>query len=620
MEWGREELLKAALYGVCQDGLCWTWYVSLDMRVDVHLRLQSLEGTTLLWLLEPQVSLGQAVLWSRHLNQLQVRVTKEEITRQIRDVWAAVGFDAAAGPVSLDIMELTLEQCRGDYRLPELRPAEYLKLLDKIQGKALLQPELLFLMEQEGLEHSAAHWASYLQAAWVEGQLAVEAGMRVAWRRRPPLFRKVVELSCLRCGSGSERMVLTACPACGGSCPYCEECLHLGRNRFCSLLIHGLSTRGIICTDDKHAVAADCHTAQRLQKWGLSEPQTAAVQSGLAFLKATEHNGGRFLIWAVTGAGKTEMIYPLVEEAIERGGRVLLATPRRDVVLELQPRLAKAFPAESIVTLYGGSEQRWQQGRIVLATTHQLLRFWRYFDLVIIDELDAFPYHNNPMLAYAAEKARKPEGKTILLSATPPKPLEAAAARGKLPHVKVPVRFHRHPLPVPRIVRIPPVRKMLLSRKIPAVLMQYIAASVSREAQLFIFVSRIALVDPFVSLLRDLLPGVPIEGTYSHDKQRGEKVIDFRNRGTRILVTTTILERGVTVPKSDVFILDADSSLFDEASLVQMAGRAGRSMDDPAGQVIFASPYKTNPQTGAVRQINAMNRIAQRRGYLRKQG
>ena len=115
----------------------------------------------------------------------------------------------------------------------------------------------------------------------------------------------------------------------------------------------------------------------------------------------------QFLLWAVTGAGKTEMIFPLIESCIGRGGRALIATPRRDVVPELDPRIRRAFPETTVVTLYGGSAQRWEQGQITLATTHQLFRFRHAFDLVIIDELDAFPYHNDPMLHYAAEHAGK---------------------------------------------------------------------------------------------------------------------------------------------------------------------------------------------------------------------
>jgi competence protein ComFA len=86
----------------------------------------------------------------------------------------------------------------------------------------------------------------------------------------------------------------------------------------------------------------------------------------------------------------------------------------------------------------------------------------------------------------------------------------------------------------------------------------------------------------------------------------------------RLLVTTTILERGVTIPKSDVFILDADAPIFDAAALVQMAGRSGRSADDPAGHVVFAAREKTRAQAEAVSQIKGMNTLARKKGYLRE--
>ena len=56
----------------------------------------------------------------------------------------------------------------------------------------------------------------------------------------------------------------------------------------------------------------------------------------------------RLLIWAVCGSGKTELIFPGISYAFEQGLRVCIATPRVDVVLELEPRLKAAFPTVSI--------------------------------------------------------------------------------------------------------------------------------------------------------------------------------------------------------------------------------------------------------------------------------
>lgn len=324
----------------------------------------------------------------------------------------------------------------------------------------------------------------------------------------------------------------------------------------------------------------------------------------------------QFLLWAVTGAGKTEMIFPLVAYMIALGGRVLLATPRRDVVLELSPRLKKAFPELSIVTLYGGSEERWQHGQLVLATTHQLMRFQHAFDLVIIDELDAFPYHGDERLYRVAAQARTLQGVTILLSATPPSYLQQRLTKGHLAHVKLPVRYHRHPLPVPVRLKAPLITEQLHQWSIPPKLLHAITQSLDEDAQIFMFLQRIAHTEPYAKLLRGLFPHVNIQATSSQDSERSGKVMAFRQRDIRILVTTTILERGVTVPRSHVYICDAEDKLFDEASLVQMAGRAGRSGDAPNGAVYFLSQQWSSAQKQAIKQIEDMNKLALQQGYL----
>ena len=350
--------------------------------------------------------------------------------------------------------------------------------------------------------------------------------------------------------------------------------------------------------------------------------------TGFLSKTASEAEERVFLLWAVTGAGKTEMMFPLLEAVLSAGGTAAVATPRRDVVLELAPRLAAAFPRARQVVLYGGSEDRFRSGDLTLATTHQLIRFKEAFDLVVIDEVDAFPFHNDPALHYAAAAARARGGMTLLLSATPPPAMQRKARRGRLPHARVAVRHHRRPLPVPGRLTIPPLSRWALaepagpgSGRLPPRLREAIRASLARGAQVFLFVPYIRQVEPLVRLLRrhatdfGIAPSAA-DGTSSQDPERGAKVTRFRERSIRLLVTTTILERGVTIPKSDVFVLDADKPLFDAAALVQMAGRAGRSVDDPHGRVYLAASAWTSAQRDACRQIREMNAHARRKGYL----
>ncbi|MGO4110628.1 DEAD/DEAH box helicase [Paenibacillus sp. YAF4_2] len=485
---------------------------------------------------------------------------------------------------------------RAAARAREALAAAALLAAKALQGRALLRSEAHALLDGAAADIGGAlQLAQLLSWLRLTGAVAAESGRR---RRR--------ECRCMRCGSGEAHMHRTACAACGRMCAYCSACLTMGRSRECELLVLGMPAPQLPAGS----------TPADLSKWQLSPAQAAATESALHFIEAPQQHQREFLLWAVTGAGKTEMIFPLVESVLVRGGKALIATPRRDVVIELDPRIRRAFPKARVVTLYGGSEQRWEAGEITLATTHQLMRFYQSFDLVIIDELDAFPYHGDPMLHYAADKSCAPHGPKLLLSATPPVELQRRARRGELPHARVPVRYHRHPLPVPGLLRTPSVAKLLQAKSLPRVLLAALHHSLERGAQLFIFVQRIVQVEPMAKLLRAVLKITAIEGTSSQDPHRADKVSRFRTSEIRILVTTTILERGVTIPRSDVYILDADGRLFDEASLVQMAGRAGRSGDDPNGHVFFCGRERTRSQIAAVRHIRGMNRIAGKRGYL----
>lgn len=660
--------MKAVLYGVVERGVAkkrrLTWRISLDFAVDDEY-WKITGGIEALLVLQPRMSLGWASMLRQYLTQqswerlddpgmivetlienmtlgtaerLDGLDTIAEVAEAVLDKLALLRQDRHLSGkwsepfkvvVQLPSMQTVHEQgMSATHRAKEMERISgqidstiYAQLCRMLNGRSLIPDEVIRFLLKQGLATADTDWIRYVQTAIVRNEVLLVNGMNYVLDR-PNLFaRKAESYRCRRCGSGKEAMHYTHCAACGEWCPYCEECLTMGRIRFCSPLLLGKSRANVSLAREAASESSD---AVDLAKWHLSLPQEEAVRIALRFLEAEpfeldkrSQSGDAFLIWAVTGAGKTEMIFPLLDHALRKGGRVLVATPRKDVVRELEPRIAKAFPHVSLIALYGGSGRTWDTGDIVLATTHQLIRFWRYFDLVVIDELDAFPYHNNPMLEYAASKACKSRGRYVLLSATPPEPMQKQVKRGSLPHAKVPVRYHGHPLPVPVRVRADSVRLWLQKKRVPRAVLRYLEASIEREAQVFLFIPRIEWVDPLVNLLRRYLGSVRVEGTSSKDAERADKVQAFRDRVIQVLVTTTILERGVTVRKSDVMIVDSDAPLFDAAALVQMAGRAGRSADDPKGRVYFCSPEWNASQKKAIRQIRSMNRIAAAKGFIK---
>jgi competence protein ComFA len=590
------------------------WRISLHIGIDSAYWFGQYGGKASLHLLEPVLSLGEAFGLLESLGAQNGSGNLEADLRKMAAFGEQMGFRIGA----MNVRTMTYAQYAAAAERPtEIDTLELLRMEQLLAGRCFSREELLSFLQHHGLHTAAEQWTSYLQAAYLRGRVQLARGVSCRLKRRLLQRKPERHYRCERCGSEASHLYPADCVRCSGECVYCEACLTMGRMQSCSLLVYGSAVssprRGSGESPEKF-----------ISRWGLSPAQAEAARHGLSYLASGgkgEKGGkpGTFLIWAVTGAGKTETIFPFIDFELQRGGRVLIATPRRDVVLELQPRIKRAFAERTVVTLYGGSEERWNVGEITIATTHQLLRFYRSFDLVVIDEIDAFPYHNNPMLQYAAERVCTEAGNYVLLSATPPDELVRAANRNRLAHVKVPVRFHRHPLPVP--VKLA-VKKVIYEsgKGLPANVKAALRHSIERGAQIFVFVPRIRDVETAVSALRSSFSGLEIDGTSSQDPERADKVMRFRQGQIRILVTTTILERGVTVPKTDVFIMNADSSTFDSAALIQMAGRAGRSKDDPAGRVFFVAKAYTNSQARAIREIRRMNRLAKRKGYLLASG
>jgi competence protein ComFA len=320
------------------------------------------------------------------------------------------------------------------------------------------------------------------------------------------------------------------------------------------------------------------------------------------------------LVWAVCGAGKTEVLFAGIEAALSSGKRVCLATPRTDVVLELTPRLRKVFPHTSVASLYGGSEDRHQFASLTIATTHQLLRFYRAFDMMIVDEVDAFPYTADESLQFAVQQARKKESTLIFLTATPNEKWQHQCRTGKRNFVTIPARFHRHPLSLPKFVWCGNWKSKLEKRCLPEIVIQWVRSRLQNEKQALIFFPNIRLMEKAISIFHTIDP--KIDSVHAEDPLRKEKVQAMRNHETPILLTTTILERGVTLPNIDVAIVGAEEYIFTESALVQISGRVGRSSMYPSGNITFFHFGKSNAMIKAYKQIEQMNKEAYKKGMI----
>lgn len=321
------------------------------------------------------------------------------------------------------------------------------------------------------------------------------------------------------------------------------------------------------------------------------------------------------LLWAVTGAGKTEMMFLGIKKALERGERIAIASPRVDVCLELFPRLQAAFANCELVLLHGRQELPYRYAQLTICTTHQLLRFYHAFDNLIIDEVDAFPYAANQALLYAANQARKPTGGCLYLTATPGETLLREIHRQRLQVTYLPLRYHGSLLPVIKVRLAFSWRKRMLKKKLPDSIIRQLRRSLVSHHRFLLFVPYVADLPLVFASLQAVFNHQHFTTVHANDPQRLTKVQQMRRGHYDFLITTSILERGVTFPEIDVYVLGADEPIFSSSALVQIAGRAGRAQSRPTGEVIFWVSSNSRTVNQARRQVNYLNRKGRKIKY-----
>ena len=401
------------------------------------------------------------------------------------------------------------------------------------------------------------------------------------------MIEKKGKLWCNRCGQvvNKEKQQLPI------GAYYCRSCVRLGRVR----------------SDEKLYYFPQAEFPKmNVLKWeGRLTDYQAKVSQGLVEAVAKQKNS---LVHAVTGAGKTDMIYQVVAQVIDQGGAVCLASPRIDVCLELHRRLQEDFSCD--ISLLHGESEVYFRSPLVIATTHQLLKFYRAFDLLIVDEVDAFPYVDNPMLYHAVTQSVKEQSTIIFLTATSTDELDKKVSKGELNRLSLPRRFHGNPLIVPQKIWLENFQKYLNQKKLVPKLEQFVKKQRKTGFPLLIFASEIKRGQELAEVLQSYFSSENVGFVASTTKNRLDIVEKFRQKEITILVTTTILERGVTFPCVDVFVVEANHRLFSRSALVQIAGRVGRSMDRPTGELLFFHDGTNFAIERAIQEIKAMNQEA----------
>ena len=166
----------------------------------------------------------------------------------------------------------------------------------------------------------------------------------------------------------------------------------------------------------------------------LAPELTAEQQAALATVREHADGFSPFLLFGVTGSGKTEVYLSLIADALAKGGQVLVLVPEINLTPQLEARVAGRFPAAGLVSLHSELTEaarlrNWQaafsgQARIVLGTRLSVFAPLPDLALIIVDEehdpsfkqQDGMRYSARDVAVFRAHERKVP---IVLGSATP---------------------------------------------------------------------------------------------------------------------------------------------------------------------------------------------------------
>lgn len=249
------------------------------------------------------------------------------------------------------------------------------------------------------------------------------------------------------------------------------------------------------------------------------EQQTALAAVNAALQSARNES---FLLFGVTGSGKTEVYLRAIGETLARGRGALLLVPEIALTPQLIARVTARF-GEQVAVLHSGLTEgerldewrRLQRGRARVAVGARSAIFAPVPNpgLIVVDEEHDPSYKQSERLSYHARdlalvRGREEKAVVVLGSATPSAESLHRVGAGRMMQLSLPRRIQQRPLPCLEVVDLK--RELLDPLERPHVLgprlSQALAETLDRGEQAILFLNRRGYSS--VALCRDCGQGV----------------------------------------------------------------------------------------------------------------
>ena len=205
--------------------------------------------------------------------------------------------------------------------------------------------------------------------------------------------------------------------------------------------------------------------AQISKKLKLTDEQTEAYKE---IEKAIDENRyEEFLLYGVTGSGKTEVYLQLIEKAIKTNKSAIMLVPEISLTPQMIDRFVSRFSKEQVAVLHsklsiGERHDEWEriknnEAKIVIGARSAIFAPFENLGLIIIDEEHDMSYKSEGAPRYSAKEVASFIGKNkkipvVLGSATPDLNTFYNAEKGKITKLSLTKRANNSNLPDVTIV------------------------------------------------------------------------------------------------------------------------------------------------------------------------
>ncbi len=308
--------------------------------------------------------------------------------------------------------------------------------------------------------------------------------------------------------------------------------------------------------------------------WQETPDQLTAIQDVLADMQHSRPMDR--LVCGDVGYGKTEVALRAAFKAVLDGKQVALLVPTTILAQQhyesFSNRLTDYPISIDLLSRFRTSKEQKQSlellkaGKVdIIIGTHRLLQkdvVFKDLGLLIVDEEQRFGVKDKERL-----KQYRANVDILTLTATP-----------------IPRTLHLSMLGIRdlSIIDTPPMDrqaiKTVVARDNDDLIRDAIMQELARDGQVFYVHNRVQSIGLVANRLRQLVPKARISIAHGQmeEKELEKVMLDFMHGRTDLLLTTTIIESGLDIPRANTMLIDR-ADTFGLAQLYQLRGRIGRS-------------------------------------------